>query len=84
VAFAEISEDKVVTTFTIKIDCNLLKRIRLSPESGAIRIVSLSEVSKIVEATVADRIICLENRETIKMHPDEKNAITKAFELASS
>jgi hypothetical protein len=73
-----------VVTFAIKISPLFLKKIRLAPESGAIRLVSLDEIAKIVGATPSDKVNGAPDRRIIIMFPDEKAAVVNAFDFVSS
>lgn len=76
--------DKEVVTFAIKVDLLLLKKIRLAPDSGAIRLVSLDETTEIADITPFDRVNGVQDRRVIAMFSDEKDAVAGAFAFISS
>lgn len=86
--FGEVSHfqgyDKEIITFAVKVDFSLLRKIRLTPESGAMRLVSLDETTKIVGVTPFDKINGVQDRRTIAMFPDEKKAVISAFSFVCS
>ena len=79
------SEDKLVTYYAIKVDCSVLRLIRLNPESGAIRFISLDQTSSIVDAIEAGfkRETGVADRTIIAMFPDAKAAVASAFALGA-
>lgn len=82
-ALAEVTRlnksDKVAVTFTIKVDCLLLKKIRLAPESGAIRLISLAETAEIVDVRSFDKATGVQDSRVIAMFPDEREAVINAL-----
>ena len=76
-------KNKEIVTFTFKVDPDRLKEIRLSFESGSIRLLRRHEVNNIVDITSFDKIEGVPDRKTIAMFLDEKEAVAKAFALFS-
>lgn len=73
--------DRQVVTFAIKIDAALLKEIRLAPDSGGLRFISIIEARRdIVDARDFDKATGVRDSETIAMFPDAKAAVIKALQ----
>lgn len=88
ISIVEISrfqnENKEVVNYTIKIDCSLLKKIRLAPESGAIRLIYSGETTSIADVWNFNKATGVQDRSVIAMFADEKEAVVKAFAFACS
>ena len=76
------NDNKEVVAFALKVDCTFLEKIRLGPESGSMRLVTLSEAANIVDLALFDKAVGVRDRRTIAMFADEKEAVKKAFEFA--
>lgn len=79
--FSKHNADGEVFTYAVKIVCELLWRIRLSPDSGSIRFLQQAEIGKIRDITDYGKNTGVQCRNTIAMFSDEKQALEIAFKL---
>lgn len=73
------NEHVEVVTFAAKIDCSLLKKIRMSPESGSIRFLPRHGLGYIRNMEIFSKETGVIDRSIIVMFPDEEAAVAEGF-----
>lgn len=76
----EETPDKLVITWGMKVPCELLRVIRLGPDSGGLRLLEREEVAFIANLNNFDKKEGVMDRTDVAMFPDEIEAVKKAFE----